>query len=94
MISCECSFNAIAPFLELQKKTPFMFNDGISATSDKITERLMQLNQYIDDALQNKLGAKHGHFIDCNLATPNRAEPITILTIFDYDRRFRFSFVD
>lgn len=88
VVSCERSFNAIAPFIELQKKVPDLFEDGICASSENILERLKKISQYIDDALQNKLGTKHNNIIDYNLATPNRAEPITILTIFDYPKGF------
>ena len=88
IISCERSLNAIAPFVEMQKKLPDVFDEGVCVNSDAITDRLQRINQYIDDALQNKLGHQYENMVDYNIGTPNRAEPMTVLILFDYPKGF------
>lgn len=88
IISCERSLNAIAPFVEMHKKLPDVFDDSVCVNSDEITDRLQRINQYIDDALQNKLGHQYDNMVDYNIGTPNRAEPMTVLILFDYPKGF------
>ena len=88
VISCERSLNAISPFIELQKALPDVFDEGVCVSPDAITARLQRLNQFIDDVLQNKLSHKYENMVDYNIATPNRAEAMNVLAIFDYPKGF------
>lgn len=88
VISCENSLNSIAPFGELLKKVPDIFDDGICSNMDQVTDKLQRINQFIEDAMQNKLGHQFKNLIEYNTATPNRAEPLTMLVIFDYPKGF------
>ena len=88
VISCENSLNSIIPFGQLIRELPDMFEGGICSNTDQVADRLQQISQSIEDTLQNKLGSQFRNMIEYNIATPNRAEPLTLLVIFDYPKGF------
>lgn len=88
IISCERSLNALAPFVEMQKKLPDVFDEGVCVSPDAVMQKLQRISQFIDDALQNKLGTQYETMVDYNIGTPNRAEPMNVLVIFDYPKGF------
>ncbi len=88
VISCENSLNSITEFGEMLKKLPDIFDDGICSSMELVSDKLQRIHQSIEDTLQNKLGHQFRNMIEYNIATPNRAEPITLLIIFDYPKGF------
>jgi len=80
--------NSITPFLDFRQKLPEIFDGQIYTAQDAMTNRLQKLNKYIDEFIQEKLGNRFDNIVDYNINTPNRAEPITLLIIFDFPRNF------
>lgn len=76
--------NSIIPFLEFRKRSPETFGNVIYTSQEQITERLKQINSQIDEFIQEKLGNRYKDILDYNLNTPNRAEPITLLMLYDF----------
>lgn len=80
--------NSIIPFLELKKKVPEMFFDKAFTSQEEIHDRLYQLNNYIDDFIQNKLGNQYENFLDYNQGNPKDVAPITLLVLYDFPQGF------
>lgn len=76
--------NSILPFLDFRKRLPDIFGEKIYTSQDMIYEKLQAINGQIDDFILNKLGTKYQDLLEYNLNTPNRAEPITLLVIYDF----------
>ncbi len=76
--------NSIIPFLDFRKKSPDTFDQKIYTSQEAMKERLQKINEQIDEFIQEKLGNKYKDILDYNISTPNRAEPITLLVIFDF----------
>ena len=76
--------NSITPFLEFRKKSPETFDQKIYTGPEAVTERLRKLNTQIDEFIQEKLGNKYRDILDYNMHTPNRAEPVTLLVLYDF----------
>ena len=49
-----------------------------------MADRLLKINAQIDEFIQEKLGNRYKDILDYNLNTPNRAEPITLLILYDF----------
>ena len=79
---------SVLPFLDFRKECPFAFDDNIYTSSNDITNRLLKMNEQIDDIIQNKLGNKYDNILDYNLKTPNKMEVVTLLTIYDFPSGF------
>lgn len=88
VVDVENRGNSILPFLEFKKKCPQMFYDKILTTQEEIRERLYNLNNYIDDFIQNKLGNKYENFYEYNVNNPNDVSPVTLLVLFDFPKGF------
>ena len=76
--------NSIIPFLDFRKRTPETFDHKIYTSGDAIVERLQRINAQIDEFIQEKLGNKYKDILEYNLNTPNRAEPVTLLLLYDF----------
>lgn len=76
--------NSILPFLDFRKKVPDIFGSKIYTSQDAIYEKLQEINNQIDDFILNKLGTRFRDILDYNLHTPTRAEPITLLVLYDF----------
>lgn len=76
--------NSIIPFLDFRKRSPETFDQKIYTNQEAINERLQMINTQIDEFIQEKLGNRYKDILDYNLNTPNRAEPITLLVIYDF----------
>lgn len=76
--------NSILPFLDFRKRIPDIFGEKIYTSQEAIYEKLQAINAQIDDFILNKLGTKYQDLLEYNLNTPNRAEPITLLVIYDF----------
>ena len=76
--------NSILPFLDFMKRLPDIFGKKIYTSQEMIYEKLQAINAQIDDFILNKLGTKYQDLLEYNLNTPNRAEPITLLVIYDF----------
>lgn len=76
--------NSIIPFLDFRKKAPDIFDQKIYTSHEGMVERLQKINAQIDEFIQEKLGNKYTDILDYNINTPNRAEPVTILVIYDF----------
>lgn len=75
---------SIIPFLDFRKRSPETFDEKLYTGQDAMYERLQRLNAQIDEFIQDKLGNKYRDILDYNLNTPNRAEPITLLVLYDF----------
>lgn len=80
VIDSEGRGNSIAPFLDFAET----FGDKIYTSQEMIYEKLKEINNQIDDFILNKLGSKYRHILDYNLNTPTRAEPLTLLVLYDF----------
>ncbi len=76
--------NSIIPFLDFRKKSPDTFDQKIYTSHEAMTERLQKINNQIDEFIQEKLGNRFKDILDYNINTPNRAEPVTVLVIYDF----------
>ncbi len=76
--------NSVIPFLDFRKHCPDVFDQKIYTSQDDITQRLVKINNQIDEFIQEKLGNKYVDILDYNKNTPNRAEPITLLVLYDF----------
>lgn len=76
--------NSILPFLDFMKRMPDIFSKKIYTSQDIIYEKLEAINNKIDDFILNKLGTKYKDILEYNLNTPNRAEAITMLVLYDF----------
>ena len=50
--------NSIAPWFDVRKSLPELFGNAIYITQDQVDALIDQLNEYIEDVLQDKLGNK------------------------------------
>lgn len=76
--------NSVIPFLDFRKKSPDTFDQKIYTNHEAMTDRLKKINLQIDEFIQEKLGNRYKDILDYNLNTPNRAEPITVLVLYDF----------
>lgn len=76
--------NSIIPFLDFRKRSPDTFDHKIYTSQEAMYERLQKINGQIDEFIQEKLGNRYKDILDYNLNTPNRAEPITLLVLYDF----------
>lgn len=76
--------NSIIPFLDFRKRSPETFDQKIYTNQEQMYDRLQKINSQIDEFIQEKLGNKYKDILDYNLNTPNRAEPVTLLILYDF----------
>lgn len=76
--------NSIIPFLDFRKRSPETFDQKIYTSQEAMADRLQKINAQIDEFIQEKLGNRYKDILDYNLNTPNRAEPITLLVLYDF----------
>ncbi|MBQ3330166.1 MAG: DNA translocase FtsK [Ruminococcus sp.] len=76
--------NSIIPFLDFRKKSPDTFDQKIYTNQEAMVDRLKKINSQIDDFIQEKLGNRYTDILDYNINTPARAEPMTLLIIYDF----------
>ena len=76
--------NSIIPFLDFRKRSPDTFDHKIYTSQEAMYERLQRINGQIDEFIQEKLGNRYKDILDYNRNTPNRAEPITLLVLYDF----------
>lgn len=76
--------NSIIPFLDFRKRCPDVFDQKIYTNQEAMYERLQKVNIQIDEFIQDKLGNRYRDILDYNLNTPNRAEAITLLVLYDF----------
>lgn len=76
--------NSIIPFLDFRKKCPDIFDEKIYTSVEAVNGLLHHFNSYIDEFIQEKLGNKYHDILEYNTNTPSRAEPITLLILYDF----------
>ncbi|MBR3806506.1 MAG: cell division protein FtsK [Clostridia bacterium] len=76
--------NSIIPFLDFRKKVPEVFDQKIYTNQEAMYDRLQKINAQIDEFIQEKLGNRYRDILDYNLNTPNRAEAVTLLVLYDF----------
>lgn len=76
--------NSIIPFLDFRKRSPETFDQKIYTSQEVMFDRLQKINTQIDEFIQEKLGSRYKDILDYNLNTPNRAEPVTLLVLYDF----------
>ncbi|MBE6612156.1 MAG: cell division protein FtsK [Ruminococcaceae bacterium] len=76
--------NSVIPFLDFRKRVPEAFDAKIYTSPDDICDRLRKINAQIDDFIQEKLGNRFRDILEYNRATPRRAEPVTLLMLYDF----------
>lgn len=80
--------NSIFPFLNLPTLLPEMFSKKIWTSSEEISSKISELNQYVDSVIQQKLSNKFKNVFEYNLATPQNPMPIKVVCIFDFPKFF------
>jgi len=86
--------NSIIPFLDFRKKIPELFDEQIYTSQDMMAERLLKINKYIDEFIQEKLGNRYANILEYNANTPTRTEPIIMLMIYDFPKGFDSRSID
>lgn len=76
--------NSAVPFLDFRKKCPETFDQRIYTSQEDMTEKLRKLNEQIDEFIQEKLGNRYQNILEYNVNTPKRAEPVTLLVLYDF----------
>lgn len=76
--------NSIIPFLDFRKRSPDIFDQKIYTSQEAMYDRLQKINTQIDEFIQDKLGNRYRDILDYNLNTPNRAEAVTLLILYDF----------
>lgn len=76
--------NSIIPFLDFRKRSPETFDQKIYTSQEQMYDRLQKINSQIDEFIQEKLGNRYKDILDYNINTPNRAEPVTLLVLYDF----------
>ena len=76
------------PFLDFKKACPSSFDENIYTDSEAMQERLNKLNTHINQLIQDKLGNRCSNLLQYNRRAPTRAEPFTLLVIFDFPNSF------
>lgn len=76
--------NSIVPFLDFRKRSPETFDQKIYTSQETMYERLQMINSQIDEFIQEKLGNRYKDILDYNSNTPKRAEPITLMMLYDF----------
>lgn len=76
--------NSIIPFLDFRKHCPEIFDQKIYTNQEAMSDRLRRINIQIDEFIQDKLGNKYRDILDYNVNTPNRAETVTLLILYDF----------
>lgn len=94
VLDCERKGGRITPFLDFRKKCPDLFDGQIYTTADSINDRLIKLNDRIDELVQNKLGNRFGNIINYNFKNPKRIEQIHLLVIYDFPSGFDSRAID
>lgn len=80
--------NSIFPFLNLPTLLPEMFSKKIFTSAEDISNRIAELNQYVDSVIQQKLSNKYDNVYEYNAATPENPLPIKVVCIFDFPKFF------
>ena len=80
--------NSIFPFLNLLSMMPDMFSKKIYTAPEDISARLIELNQYVDSVIQQKLSNKFNNVYEYNVATPENPLPIKLICVFDFPKLF------
>ena len=76
--------NSIIPFLDFRKRSPETFDQKIYTNQEAMYDRLQKINSQIDEFIQEKLGNRYKDILDYNLNSSNRAEPVTLLVLYDF----------
>lgn len=76
--------NSVIPFLDFRKSCPDVFDQKIYTSQEDIINKLVEINDQIDEFIQEKLGNKYMDILDYNENTPNRAESIKLLIFYDF----------
>ena len=76
--------NSIMPFLDFRKRSPETFDQKIYTNRDAMCGRLMELNEYIDEFIQEKLGYRYTDIFEYNRQASSQTEPITLLILYDF----------
>ena len=80
--------NSIAPWFDARKSLPELFGDAINITKDQVDVLIGQLNEYIEDVLQDKLGNQYGSISEYAAENERYTPKIRLLVIFDFPRAF------
>ncbi len=78
----------IAPFLEMKREIPSLFDGEIRTSGNDIRSYLEELNTRMDTAIQNHLAGTAASMIAYNEENPEIAEPLTLLVINDFPSGF------
>ncbi|MBR5881063.1 MAG: cell division protein FtsK, partial [Clostridia bacterium] len=88
VFDCEKRGNSILPFLEFKKKMPELFDGQIYTNGDAVLNKLNQLNTYIDEFIQEKLGNNYADIVEYNMHSTSKQEPVQLLLIYDFPKGF------
>lgn len=75
--------NAIYPFLNMNASIPGLFAKKIYTSSDDIHSRLIEINDYIDSVIQQKLSNRYKDIFEYDQATKDNPLQVKLLCIFN-----------
>ena len=88
IFDCEKRGNSIVPYLEFKKQMPDMFDNQIYTNADAIQEKLVKVNAYIDEFIQEKLGNNYSNIVEYNTHSSSKQESVQLLVIYDFPKGF------
>lgn len=78
--------NSVTAFYEAKKKLPILFGSGISITKEQVASRIHELNSFVEDTIQNKLGTQYGSIFEYNQSIGQESPVIHLLVFFDFPK--------
>jgi DNA segregation ATPase FtsK/SpoIIIE and related proteins len=88
IIDPESRGNSVSPFYDIRKKLPNLFDNKVFITKDDIFDKLNNLNEYIDQMLQNRIGSHYETIYDYEKENMDFNVPLQLLLIYDFPKGF------
>lgn len=84
IIDPEGKGNSIRPYLDFYREHNQMFDERIVTTTEAIHSKLLELNDYMDEFIQFKLGNRYDNIYEYNLASKGKQENVRLLVLFSF----------
>lgn len=88
IIDPEGKGNSIRPYLDFYRECGQLFDDKIVTSTEAVHSKLVEINNYMDDLIQFKLGNKYENIYEYNKASKNKQESLRVLLIFSFPQAF------
>lgn len=80
--------NSIAPFFDAKKKLPDLFGDAVYIDRNDVLRKIDQLNNYIEDLLQDKIGTDYTNIYEYAQEHTDFDVHTELLVIYDFPKGF------